>query len=534
MPNTPNHNSITVSSGFTLTSAGGVETLTNGTTSTTYTPNLGDTISVLSGGTISNISVGSGGSVTALTGSTEAGTVVFGGGVISAQPGSTETGTVVSSGGILDVTSSGSITTSGITVFAGAEIEFAYVTGSAAKSPTTVTSSVLAGGNETLTVTNGARSQSITISGTPTASYQVFGTGNNAKSGVVFTAATCYGDGTEILTDRGAVAIEAIHPGDKVVVRRDGQDGLEPVTWVGSSTIDLRRHAHPELVAPIRIKASALAENTPVRDLVVSPEHCLILAGRCVPAKLLVNGGSIAREYRADAFQYYHLELEKHGILIAEGAEAESYLDTGNRASFDDADMPRMLHPAFEVNATSGRWHTDACAPLASVEDEVAPIWQQLADRSTSLGYVVPVPVMVEGPDLHIVADGQRIQPVSDRDSRYVFAVPAGVKSVSLVSRFCIPADKMVSGLRDTRRLGVSVNWIAIRSNDHEAILSADHPALRDGWNDAELAGGAMWRWTNGAATIPWENVAGPAVVTVRCEPVDLYPVYDEKLALVA
>jgi hypothetical protein len=505
-------NSITVKTGFTLTSAEGGEILTDGTTTSTYTPTLADTIVVSSGGTLSNISVGAGGVISALSGSTEVGTVVF-------------------SGGVLDEANAGSNVTSPVTVFAGADIEFAFVPVSTATNPTTVTS-VTSGGNEILTVTNvtAGRSQSITISGTPSVSYQTVA----GKAGVVFTSPTCYGVGTEILTERGSVAIETIKPGDKIVVRRDGQDGLEPVTWVGSSTIDMRRHAHPELVAPIRIKASALAENTPVRDLVVSPEHCLILAGRCVPAKLLVNGGSIAREYRAEAFQYYHLELEKHGILIAEGAEAESYLDTGNRASFDTADMPRMLHPGFEVNATSERWNTDACAPLASVEDEVAPIWQQLADRSAMLGYALPVPVMVEGPDLHIVADGQRIQPVSDRDSRYVFAVPAGAKSVSLVSRFCIPADKMVSGLRDTRRLGVSVNWIAIRSNDHEAILSADHPALRDGWNDAELAGGAMWRWTNGAATIPWENVAGPAVVTVRCEPVDLYPVYDEKLALVA
>jgi hypothetical protein len=266
----------------------------------------------------------------------------------------------------------------------------------------------------------------------------------------------------------------------------------------------------------------------------VSPEHCLILDGRCVPAKLLVNGGSIAREYRTTPFEYYHIELAQHGILIAEGAEAESYLDTGNRAAFDNAETPRMLHPAFEVNPTSERWLTDACAPLASIEEEVAPIWQMLADRSVALGYPVPTPSTVEGSDLHIEADGLRIDPVSDRDSRYVFTIPAGVKTVSLASRFCIPADKMVSSVRDTRRLGVSVNWIAIRTGDAETILSADHPALQDGWNDVERSAAAMWRWTDGAATIPWDNISGSAVVTIRCAPVDQYPVYDEKLDLVA
>src|SRR4051794_27897000 len=95
----------------------------------------------------------------------------------------------------------------------------------------------------------------------------------------VFTV-TCYAGGTEILTEHGAVPIETIKPADKVLVRRNGQDGLEPVTWVGSSSIDLRRHARPETAAPIRIKASALADNVPARDLFVSPEHCLVLNGR--------------------------------------------------------------------------------------------------------------------------------------------------------------------------------------------------------------------------------------------------------------
>ena len=71
-------------------------------------------------------------------------------------------------------------------------------------------------------------------------------------------------------------------------------------------------------------------------------------------------------------------------------------------------------------------------------------------------------------------------------------------------------------------------------SDDAETILSADHPALQEGWNDAERSGAAMWRWTDGAATIPWDNITGSAVVTVRCTPVDQYPVYDETLALVA
>jgi hypothetical protein len=439
------------------------------------------------------------------------------GGVLSAVSGTTINGLTVDSGGEVVEFNSGTDITSPVTVMSGGEIEFGFV-GSSAADTLTLTGNIL-------TASNGGRVESITLAG-PYTFTQVAGT-------KVTVMITCFDGGTEILTERGSVPVESIKVDEQVVVRRDGQDVLEPVIWVGKSKIDLSQHAHPELATPIRIKAGALADNTPVRDLVVSPEHCLILNGRCVPAKLLVNGGSVAREYRASPFEYYHIELANHGILIAEGAEAESYLDTGNRANFDNAET-RMLHPAFEANPTSKRWLTDACAPLASIEEEVAPIWQMLADRSVALGYAIPTPSTVEGPDLHILADGLRIDPVSDRDSRFVFTVPAGAKAVSLVSRFCIPADKMVSSVRDTRRLGVSVNWIAIRADDAETILSADHPALQEGWNDAERSGAAMWRWTDGAATIPWDNITGSAVVTVRCTPVDQYPVYDETLALVA
>jgi hypothetical protein len=339
--------------------------------------------------------------------------------------------------------------------------------------------------------------------------------------------------GTRIRAARGYVNVESVQPGDEVVVLRDGQEVCEPVKWVGHSAINLARHAHVELVAPIRIRTGAIAENAPVRDLFVSPEHCLIIDGRCVAAKLLVNGGSIVSERNHAPFGYHHIELERHGILLAEDTQAESYLDTGNRAAFNNFDGNRQLHPTFPQNPTSERWQTDACAPLAN-ETEVAAIWTRLAERSAVIGFPIPEVITVADADIRIVADGAVIVPTSARDSRYVFMVPAGVTSVSLVSRFCIPSDKMVASQRDTRRLGVRVNWIAIRSEGCDTIFSADHPALQAGWNDVEGEGKSIWRWTDGSASIPWENVAGSAVLTVCCTQVDEYPLYDDKARLVA
>jgi hypothetical protein len=329
----------------------------------------------------------------------------------------------------------------------------------------------------------------------------------------------CYMSGTRIRVARGEALVDTLTAGEMVVVLRDGYETLEPVKWMGVSNIDVTRHPHVEEVAPIRIRRSAIADNVPARDVFLSPEHCLIIDGLCVPAKLLVNGGSIVSERHHAHVTYYHIELEQHGILLAENMPAESYLDTGNRSVFDNADGSRPLQPVFYINNESARWETDACAPLAKVPGEVATLWARLAKRSEQIGYPIPLAVLVGDPDIHILADGKIIRPVSDEASRHVFLVPGGVADVLLMSRFDIPSDRMIASQRDTRRLGARVNWISIRSQDDDAIIAADHPSLQVGWHDAEYDPTSIWRWTAGSAVIPWQNVSGHAVLTISCSP---------------
>ena len=126
------------------------------------------------------------------------------------------------------------------------------------------------------------------------------------------------------------------------------------------------------------------------------------------------------------------------------------------------------------------------------------------------------------------------LRPSAVHQDIYTFVVPAGVSTVSLMSRVCIPADKMIAAMRDTRRLGVRVDQITIHSAGDQLMLAADDPSLVDGWHEIEHDNGSLWRWTDGAARIPWMSVIGSAIVTIRCNAVDQYPVYDEHLRLVA
>ena len=80
----------------------------------------------------------------------------------------------------------------------------------------------------------------------------------------------------------------------------------------------------------------------PTRDLLVSPDHCLFLDGVLVPAWLLVNGTSVVQEPGRAEIRYYHVELETHDVLLAEGAAAESWLDAGNRDWFENAAVARL------------------------------------------------------------------------------------------------------------------------------------------------------------------------------------------------
>ncbi len=136
--------------------------------------------------------------------------------------------------------------------------------------------------------------------------------------------APCFCAGTMIGTPSGAVAVERLEAGD-LVLTADGRS--LPVRRVGCSYVSVRA-MDPLRCLPIRIKAGALAEGLPARDLLVSPAQALFFGGVLVQAGGLVNGISIIRETAMpDLFAYYHVELAGHELLLAEGVAVESFKD---------------------------------------------------------------------------------------------------------------------------------------------------------------------------------------------------------------
>ena len=313
---------------------------------------------------------------------------------------------------------------------------------------------------------------------------------------------TCFADGTFIRTPDGEIAVERLRAGDSVITLVDGSPVARPVRWVGQRRIDVRAHPQPDLVAPIRITAGAIGAGVPARELSVSPDHALFLNGVLVPARLLVNGRTIVQDLDAPAIRYFHVELDHHAVLLAEGLAAESYLDTGNRALFENGGIAPVAHPDLATPRAKS-WDADACAPLATDPATVEPIWRRLAARAVGLGHAEPeLPVSADDPGLWVEAAGGVALVVSTDGARRTFALPEGTGWVRLRSDAFRPSDRM-PWLDDRRRLGVSVARLVAHGPQGARDIPLDGPELAEGWWETERAGDRVARWTNGSARLP-------------------------------
>jgi hypothetical protein len=187
----------------------------------------------------------------------------------------------------------------------------------------------------------------------------------------------CYCRGTLIRTPGGDVAVEDLRIGDPIATA-DGE--TLPLKWIGRRSYrDWLAIGNPE-VQPVCFRAGSIADHVPARDLYVSPEHAMFLDGVLVPAQHLVNGLSILKLETMEEIEYFHLEFDRHAIILAEGAQAESFVDDDSRMLFHNAAEYRALYPG-EARPR----HPDFCAPRVEDGPALAALRQALAARATHL-----------------------------------------------------------------------------------------------------------------------------------------------------
>ena len=357
---------------------------------------------------------------------------------------------------------------------------------------------------------------------------QVLVAGENAGNGSVAINMLCFLRGTRIATQDGETAVEALAIGDMVATHVGGATVFQPIKWIGWRRIDPRAHPNLEAIAPILIQRGAFADNVPHRDLLVSPDHAILADDKLICARQLINGTTVRQVKTIAAIEYFHIELESHAILLAEGLPTESYLDTGNRGFFANADEPRALHPDLTSQADYPTREAASCMPFVWDEASVRPVWESLAMRAASLGLPSPSLSVTADADLCIIAQGSTLRPIDHRNGRYHFILPKGTHELRVISRAASPTDAR-PWMEDRRRLGVYVTRILLHGDcDHVQEIPLDHPALTQGWWMIERDTQGMCRWTDGQAKLQLPAIDGPAVLEIHATTAGMtYPLMD-------
>ena len=307
--------------------------------------------------------------------------------------------------------------------------------------------------------------------------------------------AICFCAGTLITTPDGEVPVEQISAGDHVLTARGV---ARRIVWVGTGTVMVAR-GRRSAATPVIVRKGALAENVPHHDLHVTKGHSFYLDDVLIPVEFLVNHRSILWNDRAQEVTIYHVELETHDVLLANGAPAESYRDDGNRWMFR--------------NGNSG-WDQPAkapCAPVLTGGPVVDVVWRRLLDR---VGPRPHVPLTGD-PDLHVLADGRRVDAATRAGDVLVFALPGTPAGARLVSHAAAPQELGLA--RDPRCLGVALRRIVVRQGARFRVIEADDTRLSDGFHAFEAADGL--RWTAGNALLPAEvfhDFAGPTELVLH------------------
>lgn len=187
----------------------------------------------------------------------------------------------------------------------------------------------------------------------------------------------CYCRGTLVLTDRGEVAVEDLVLGDRVATL-SGE--AKPIKWIGRRSYSGRFVAGNKDVLPIVVRAGALDDGIPARDLWLSPEHALYIDEALVPARQLVNGASIVQSEYVENVEYFHIELAEHDVIFAEGAPAETFVDDDSRMMFHNAVEFFRLYPGERPIPAL------YCAPRIEDGYELETLRRRLLGRARRLG----------------------------------------------------------------------------------------------------------------------------------------------------
>ncbi len=173
----------------------------------------------------------------------------------------------------------------------------------------------------------------------------------------------CFTPGTRIATPRGEVAVEDLRVGDRVITR---DHGLQAIRWIGARALSRTELALAPDLRAVRIRAGALGHGLPERDMLVSPNHRMLVMSEhtrlffdeaevLVAAKHLADGKGIA-QVDTDGVTYIHVMFDHHEVILADGAWSESFQPGDwSLRGLDREQRAELLDLFPELAETAGR-----------------------------------------------------------------------------------------------------------------------------------------------------------------------------------
>ena len=188
-----------------------------------------------------------------------------------------------------------------------------------------------------------------------------------------FRDVICFSRGTEIMTNQGEVAVEDLSEGDLILT---ADDGYQQLRWIGSQKVSARRLEDEPNLRPIRISKGALGNASPSHDLVVSPQHRVLVSSKItnrmfgtpevlVAAKFLQSVGGVFEDTDCDGVEYFHLLFERHEVIASNGAWTES-LFTGPQALKSVGSEARAEIIALFPELIESNYEAQPCRKLVS------------------------------------------------------------------------------------------------------------------------------------------------------------------------
>ena len=144
---------------------------------------------------------------------------------------------------------------------------------------------------------------------------------------------SCFLTGTKIRTPSGNRLVQELQIGDEVQT----PSGHKTIKWIGYNKFTKEEgRSWQDAVKPIRVARFAIDDNTPNRDLYLSPLHCVFLNEALIPVMYLINEATITPGAPSEmsAIEYYHIDLDTHEVIYAEGALVESFFDDGSNREY--------------------------------------------------------------------------------------------------------------------------------------------------------------------------------------------------------